>query len=158
MARSGRAGIPATVVALASSHCSTIGRSRVVRAKIEVPGLQEARCECHIVQSGRRISAGIHAVFWFRSIVFPSEERVLSPATAWRGMPPGGRPHSCLRSTSSLSLDALGRRAQFRPLSRYRERRSRYNALSCRILTWGIYKATLLKNDRAGILSQPTTR
>ncbi len=66
--------------------------------------------ECDTKSSGR-ISASGDALFWFGSPLLSSKDDVVFPAAARRRVPSGGRFHSCLRSTSLVSLDALGVRA-----------------------------------------------
>src|SRR5438132_1403802 len=80
-----------------------------------------------------RVGAGMHAVFWFGRLVLPTKE-VLLFATATRcRMSADSRFYSYLRSTWSVSLDALGAQMQCWSLRRLLECYSWSHIVSRRI-------------------------
>jgi hypothetical protein len=80
-----------------------------------------------------RVIANIPAALWFGSLIPSIQKRLLFSATVRNRVHGGGGVHACLRSAQSLSWHGMGTGTQRRPLPRLRERRSRGNALSCRI-------------------------
>src|SRR5438445_13033880 len=84
----------------------------------------------------------MHAVFWFGSLVLQRKDCVLFPTATRRRMSGDSRSYSCLRSTTPVSLDALGRGAQCWTLPRYIECCSWSHAVSDRIFASCAHKAT----------------
>src|SRR5216684_4532102 len=85
----------------------------------------------HYLNERDCVSTSRHAVFGFSRVVLQRQDFVLLPTATRRRMPGAGRSYSCRRSTSPVSLDALGARAQRRLLPRFLERCSRSCLVIC---------------------------